>query len=119
MGLILHIVPEAEWNDDTDEYRPDTLDDEGFIHCSLPEQVEDVANHPANDFPDDSLLLCIDESKVDAEIRYENDFPHIYGPLNTDAIVSVVAFPITDEGKFGLPISVAMVEAEVAKNSDI
>ncbi|WP_267641095.1 DUF952 domain-containing protein [Haloarchaeobius amylolyticus] len=117
MGLILHIVPESDWDDDADEYRPPSLDEEGFIHCSKPEQVEDVANHPANDFPDDSLLVCIDESKVDADIEYEDGFPHIYGPLNTDAVASVVEFPITDEGEFGLPISVAMVEADVIKNS--
>ncbi|WP_435360194.1 DUF952 domain-containing protein [Haloarchaeobius sp. DFWS5] len=115
MGLILHIVPEADWDDDPDSYHPDSLDSEGFIHCSKPEQVEAVANHPENDFPDDCLLVCIDESKLDAEVKYENEFPHVYGHLNDEAVVSVVEFPITDDGEFGLPISVAMVEADVAK----
>jgi uncharacterized protein (DUF952 family) len=39
------------------------------------------------------FLLNVDESKLHAELKYEAAdgelFPHLYGPLNLDAIVKV------------------------------
>jgi uncharacterized protein (DUF952 family) len=55
------------------------------------------------------VLLSIDTDKVTAEIRYENleggeqMFPHIYGALNTDAVVKVARFEPGAEGYFVLP----------------
>jgi uncharacterized protein (DUF952 family) len=41
------------------------------------------------------VLLELDDAKLKAELRWEsadNDlFPHLYGPLNLDAIVSAVS----------------------------
>jgi uncharacterized protein (DUF952 family) len=44
------------------------------------------------------LLLVIDPARVGPEIRYEavpgqdRPYPHIYGPLNTDAVVAARPF---------------------------
>ena len=44
---------------------------------------------------DDLVLLHIDEAKLTAPLVYEvvgdapGPFPHLYGPLNTDAVVHV------------------------------
>ncbi len=35
------------------------------------------------------LLLTIDTSKVAAEVRTENLFPHSYGPLPIEAVIRV------------------------------
>jgi uncharacterized protein (DUF952 family) len=54
------------------------------------------------------VLLGIDSSKVQAEIRYEEVngteyFPHIYGALNTDAVIEVLDFEPSVDGHFELP----------------
>ncbi len=91
---IFHIAGEASWNAGSGEYCGDSLSSEGFIHCSDAHQLMAVAKanfHGASDL----LVLEIDPSRVLAEIRYENLeggadlFPHIYGPLNREAVVSV------------------------------
>jgi uncharacterized protein (DUF952 family) len=74
-----------------------SLVNHGFIHCSLPEQVIHVANSIAPNRTD-LLLVEIDEDRVTPKIVYENLeggnslFPHIYGPLNEDAIISIHPF---------------------------
>jgi uncharacterized protein (DUF952 family) len=43
-AMILHICSAAEWQASPDDhYRCASLDHEGFIHCSRPEQVVEVA----------------------------------------------------------------------------
>jgi uncharacterized protein (DUF952 family) len=88
-------------------YRGDTLDSQGFIHCSLPRQVVKVANVL---FPGQKglVLLCIETDKVQSEIRYEGIeggemYPHIYGSLNVDALVKTLDFKPHRDGGFMLP----------------
>jgi glutathione S-transferase len=56
--------------------------------------VQGVANAFYADATD-LVLLEIDEDRVIPEIRYEmvpgqtDPYPHIYGPLNVDAVVAV------------------------------
>lgn len=55
------------------------------------------------------VLLCIDAAKVDAAVVYEDcyetgqEFPHIYGPLNLEAVTDVVDFPPNQDGTFSMP----------------
>lgn len=108
--MILHITRRADWESAQalGDYRLDTLETEGFIHCSTPEQVLG----PANEFyrgQDDLVLLVIDPQRLEADLIYEDShhsgaaFPHIYGPLNLDAVTSVVPFPPRPDGRFELP----------------
>jgi uncharacterized protein (DUF952 family) len=102
MNTILHVVSRQHWEQAAQQgmYWSDTLDTEGFIHCSTSEQIMDVANRFYYD-EQDLLLLFIDADSVEAPICYRqpNDdslanerFPHIFGPLNVDAVVWVVPF---------------------------
>lgn len=116
MNPILHIIPRAVWEQAQhgSSYRGDTLDAEGFIHFSTPAQVVMVANARFHDHPG-LLLLVVDPAKLTAELRYEapfeasnaseaaENFPHLYGPLNLDAVVRSVAFEPDSEGRFSLP----------------
>ena len=93
---ILHIISESDWRaaQAAGVWAPPSLAREGFIHCSRPEQVVATANRH---FPGrtDLLLLVIDPAKVQCEIRDEDTtgrgetYPHIYGPLNLDAVMQM------------------------------
>jgi len=108
--MILHITKQTEWQKaaSVGEYRTSSLCDQGFIHCSRLEQVLPVANFL---FGGQSglVLLCIDEGKLDAEVRCENlegeqeIFPHVYGKINLDAVVDVIEFEPEIDGHFRLP----------------
>jgi uncharacterized protein (DUF952 family) len=113
MDIILHITN----RDDRDQarasgsFRADTLGTQGFIHCSTPQQVIRAANSLFQG-QHDLVLLCIDSSKVAAGIEHENLeggdelFPHLYGPLNLEAVVSVLDFEPQADGTFILPARV-------------
>ena len=107
MPIIFHIVAAAEWPNASDFYCADTLASEGFIHCSTRQQLIAVANRL---FTGKSGLLAvaIRQERVVAPVVYENleggaeTFPHIYGPLNLDAVEQLVALRIRDDGTFEL-----------------
>jgi len=106
--MILHICSTTEWHASHDGYYCcASLDHEGFIHCSRPEQVVEVAGRLFQRRRD-LVLLVIDPELVTAEIRWEdggngNFYPHIYGPLNVNAVTAVVAFEPHPDGSFELP----------------
>jgi uncharacterized protein (DUF952 family) len=114
MDRILHIAEAEQWSSAQDEgvylisTLGKTLAEQGFIHCSTLDQVERVAN-AAYLGRQDLVLLVIDPDRVQADIRYENSegglelFPHIYGPLNVDAVIEVAAFEPGPDGRFGRP----------------
>lgn len=95
MATIHHLALRAEWDDAVaagGPYRRSTigrsLDEEGFIHCSFAEQVDQTAAlYYAG--RDDVLLLTIETDRLAAEVRVEGGFPHIYGELPLDAVVEV------------------------------
>lgn len=107
--MIFHITRSAAWEAAraTGSYTADTLASEGFIHLSTGEQVLGVANalfHGQAGL----LLLTIDPARLTAELRYEEAhpgqfFPHLYGPLNLDAVVAVYPFVPQPDGSFRLP----------------
>jgi uncharacterized protein (DUF952 family) len=130
--MILHIVRRCEWEDAVrrGNYAPASLRAEGFIHCSTVAQVIDTANRFYRG-QRDLIVLCIEESRVKAELKYEAParthdvsrgaapspnlsrevtgevsgalFPHLYGSLNLAAVVRVVELPCEEDGSFRLP----------------
>ena len=108
--IIYHIARKTSVQDlsDGEEYTGDTLKTEGFIHCSTAAQVMVVANQR---FKGQSglVLLCIEMDLVNPEIRFENLeggnnlFPHIYGPLNREAIRKIVELTPGKDGDFTFP----------------
>lgn len=111
---IYHIAFETDWAlaAQTGEYRfstrGKTLDEQGFIHASDAHQVAGVAN--ALYRQDDGLVVLeIDLAKLRPEVRYEGvpdsdeQFPHIYGPLNVDAVVAILPLTRGPDGSFAFP----------------
>jgi uncharacterized protein (DUF952 family) len=111
---IYHITRRIDWERarSAGTYIADSLTSEGFIHCSTAEQVIATANRLFRS-RHGLVLLCIETSKVQAEIRYENLeggvilFPHVYGALDTGAIVEVRDFPPGADGTFEFPPAAA------------
>jgi uncharacterized protein (DUF952 family) len=97
--LICHITTRKAWDEARIEggYQPPSLSLEGFIHCSYPEQVSATGKRF---FAGQTglILLWIRLDLLTAELRIEGvsdqaeKFPHIYGPLNLDAIVKVTEY---------------------------
>jgi uncharacterized protein (DUF952 family) len=108
--IIVHCLKETEWKKALQKrfYGEKYLNSCGFIHCSPVELMVDVANY---NFKHETglVLLCIDTEKVRPEIVWEdledsgNEYPHIYGLLNIDAVIEILAFPPCDDGNFQLP----------------
>lgn len=95
MHKIYHVVPAETWAkfDGEQTYEADSLESEGFIHLSEQRQVAGVLDRYYRDVPD-LLLLHIDPAKLTHELIYEaatnsERFPHVYGPINKDAVVEV------------------------------
>jgi len=117
MDTIFHIAPAEQWQQarPTGVYRGDTLDTEGFIHCSTAAQVVEVANTFFRGRRG-LVLLCIHSARVTPDIRYERAedeefFPHIYGPLDygpldAGAVLHVLEFEPGEDGTFELPVEV-------------
>ena len=107
--MIFHIATRDVWDEAAraGSYRADTLETEGFIHCSTAEQVAEVANVRFRG-REDLVLLWIDETKARAEIKWEDasdgsgTFPHIYGPLDVEAVERVTGYR-EHEGAYGPP----------------
>ena len=115
MSRIYHIATRSDWARAQRDgaYATSTigrsLADEGFIHASQASQVADVANSFYRGLPDELVLLVIDPDRVRAPIRYEHvpgaedPFPHIYGPLNPDAVLVARPFSPSPDGSFTFP----------------
>jgi uncharacterized protein (DUF952 family) len=109
MATIIVGAQRARWEAAaaSGEYRPEDLEREGFIHASTPAQYPAVARKHYHDRRD-LVLLLVDETKVRAEVRYEGrpggeHYPHIYGPLNCDAVLQAIAYEPDVAGYFPLP----------------
>lgn len=112
MDFIYHIASRADWARAKRDgaYATSTigrtLAEEGFIHASRASQVADVANMFYRSAPGELVLLVIDPARVRATIRYEHVpgadalFPHIYGPLNPDAVLAARPFGPGPDGTF-------------------
>lgn len=71
-----------------------SLEEEGFIHCCDPAQLDFVMTAFYGAVEHDLVLLSIDPELLESPLVREvgnpetgEQFPHIYGPLNASAVV--------------------------------
>ena len=93
--LIYHIVLPEVWEEFKYEafYEAASLQTEGFIHCSFADQLAAVLDRYYSD-AGDVLVLTLETEKLTSRLVNEPStnneiYPHIYGKINRDAIVSV------------------------------
>lgn len=112
MGPIYHLALSADWESEpTRPYSTSTigmtLADAGFIHCSFPAQVQQVADM-AYRGRCDVLLLEIDPARLTSKIEVENldggdeAFPHIYGPIDRDAVIRVTPLRLLKDDRLAV-----------------
>lgn len=105
---VFHIISREDMNafKKSGTYEPASLLTEGFIHCSTGDRVAEVAD----DFyrgREDLLLLEIEVDLLASRLVFEpaldraGSFPHIYGPLNLDAVVGFHELSPGQDGRFG------------------
>lgn len=74
------------------------LSDVGFIHCAQADQVAGVHRRFYDGVDQQLLLLVVDTDRLTAPWQLDEvpgqpaPFPHVYGPLNVDAVVSAEPF---------------------------
>jgi uncharacterized protein (DUF952 family) len=116
--LIYHLLSRQAWHAarQRGDYRAESLESEGFIHCSTETQILPVAEKYYKGQPD-LLLLKIDPALLSSELRWEPPsggspppgvpegelFPHVYGPIHLDAIVSVYDLETNPDGSYKTP----------------
>ncbi|KPI02724.1 protein of unknown function DUF952 [Actinobacteria bacterium OK074] len=115
--LLLHITERSLWDAARDKgayemsTRGKTLQEEGFIHCSLRPQLARTASflYGSHDGPDDLVVLVVDPALLDVPLRYEEAtpggevFPHVYGPIPVSAVVDVEVWDGRGDGQPGSP----------------
>lgn len=105
--MIYHLTTQENWDlaQKNGFYEAESLQSEGFIHASKKEQVNRSANVFFKNF-EEILLLSIDETHLKAPLKYElatdtqDDFPHIYGQLNLDAVIKIEKLTKNTENLF-------------------
>jgi uncharacterized protein (DUF952 family) len=112
--VLVHLCGADEWRlaQTVGEHRPGSLATAGFVHLSTPEQVHLPANRLYAGRTD-LVLLRLDPDRLGAPVRWEPGvstdpaamlFPHLYGPLPTEAVLSVTPYLPAADGAFA-PLS--------------
>jgi uncharacterized protein (DUF952 family) len=97
MPIIYHVTTSAEWKAAQEKgfYEHPSLAAEGFIHCSQEHQVAGVLERYFAG-KTDLIKLIIDTDKLTSKFVFDwspstaDTFPHVYGAINTDAVVDRV-----------------------------
>lgn len=103
--MIYHIATKADWASRGATYAPAGWRDAGFIHCSTDEQLVRTANRHFRG-RHDLVLLRIDPAELTALVIWEDtagsgeDYPHIYGAVEIEAVAEVVEFAPGPDGTF-------------------
>ena len=105
--MILHCMNRATWEERKHKraWGNRNIQADGFIHCSTVEYFWRVAPN-FKDVKDEMVLICIDENKLNAEIRHEDAdncgrfYPHVYGLINNDAVIAVLPFRKDENGNY-------------------
>ena len=117
--MILHLLSRESWAEAQahGQLIAPSVATEGFAHCSTEHQMVNVANKYYRG-TSNLVLLNIDSTKLTSELKFEPPahidgspalpheplFPHIYGPINLDAVSEVIDFPCDEHGAFTAPL---------------
>lgn len=107
---IFHLTTTNAWGNSKASgiYKPPMLAETGYLHASFDHQFMNIANTVFRGHKD-ILLLEIDAGKLTSEVKNEDlrrggaPYPHIYGPINCDAVIAVHPIKPRADGTFAWP----------------
>lgn len=105
-GITYHLVPAPVWEagKSGEWYTPEAYEADGFIHCTNGlDQLVTVANMFYVSDAREFRTLVLDTARIESELRYDDEaelFPHIYGPLNTSAVIGELTVERAEDGSF-------------------
>ena len=109
-NVIYKIVTADQWAtaEEKGEFRGAAIDlEDGYIHFSTRDQVkETVEKHFHGQL--DLLLVGVDSDRLGKDLKWEPSrggdlFPHLYGELSLDCVISVRDLPLGKDGAFIYP----------------
>jgi uncharacterized protein (DUF952 family) len=116
--MIYHITSRMAWSEarQRGDYRAGSLETEGFIHCSTNEQVIPVTQKYYKG-QEGLLVLVIEPERLTSDLKWEPPaegapppgvpegdlFPHIYGPINLEAVIRVLDLESQPDGRYSFP----------------
>ena len=104
--LTYHLTPLDWWeaSDPAAALGSPSLESEGFIHCTDgAEAMVATANRHYRSDPRSFVVLTLDLARVGSPWSVEDPggvYPHVFGPIDRDAIVSAEPMPRADDGTF-------------------
>ena len=102
--MIFHLTSENLWNESRSrgEYAAASLASEGFIHFSTFGQILSVANLFYKNCSD-PVLLAVENNPLEG-LKWEGEngleFPHLYRPLKTEEVITVIPLLKNERGEF-------------------
>jgi uncharacterized protein (DUF952 family) len=109
VNITYHGTPKGYFEslNSQEPYVPPDFAKDGFIHTTEGrEALSIVLTNFYKTRPEAFVVLYIDKDRVISPIRYDDPaqiFPHIYGPLNRDAIIAVEDLQRAEDGTFLKP----------------
>ena len=105
-GIAYHLIPTPVWDAHAGQqlYAPEAYEQDGFIHLTLGlDPLLNVANmfYTSDERPFGVLVL--DMNRIQSPIKFEDPdqiYPHIYGLLNTDAVIGQLTVDRAPDGTF-------------------
>jgi uncharacterized protein (DUF952 family) len=95
---IFHLTTPAEWAvaQEQGEVVPAGFAAEGFVHCSVGEQLASTIDRHFAGY-DELVLLRLDPDAIAADVRWEEGrpgilFPHVYRPLRLADVVEAISW---------------------------
>lgn len=109
---IFHVTHADAWHAAqlAGQYVASSLQTEGFIHFSTDRQLQRTLNYRYRGRTG-LIVLIVDETRLVAPLQFDeriapddtlDHFPHLYGPLNLDAVRDIFAVQPDDDGLFSL-----------------
>lgn len=105
-GFIYHILPPVAWEKALleEQYRPESLKTEGFIHFSTEDQVLESAAIYLSDHPE-LVVLRVVVKHIKDDLKWEEGrngelFPHLYTKLNLESVENTRSILRQKDGSF-------------------